>query len=65
MEIRGSNLLMMDRWVMLAEIIGAVETALAPIYMKLALADTITNPVKSHANCFRMFLFDCGVIGNT
>jgi hypothetical protein len=64
MEIRGSNLLMMGRRVVFAEIIGAVEAALLPIDVKVALADAVTNPVKSHVNCFRMFLFD-GVVGNT
>jgi len=55
---------MMGRWVMLAEIIGAVEAAFTPVDVKLALADAIANPVKAHVNCFRTFLFDC-VIGNT
>ena len=55
---------MMGSGVMFAEIIGAVEAALAPVDMKLALANAITNPVKAHVNCFRPFLFD-GVVGNT
>jgi hypothetical protein len=45
------------------EIIRAVETAFFPTNYKLALADTIANPVKVHVNGLGSFLFD-SVVGN-
>ena len=48
MEIGRSNLLMMlGHRVVFAEIIGSIEAALPPIHVKVALADAVTNPVKS------------------
>jgi hypothetical protein len=41
-----------------------VQEALSPIDVKVALADTVTNPVKAHVDCLGTFLFDC-VIGNS
>jgi hypothetical protein len=45
------------------EIISVVETAFFPINDKLALADTITNPIKLHVDGLGSLLFD-DVIGN-
>jgi hypothetical protein len=47
--------------VMLREIISFVETALSPVYGKLALTSTVSNPVKSHVDCFCSLLLDGGV----
>jgi hypothetical protein len=46
------------------EVIGAVVAVFFPTNHKLALADTVADPVKAHVNGFGSFLFD-SVIGNT
>ena len=42
---------------------GAVCMSCTPIDLKLALANTIANPIKAHVNGFGAFLFD-GVSGD-
>jgi hypothetical protein len=54
---------MMGGRMMLGKVVGTVRLAFAPVNLKLALADTIADPVKSHINCFGSFLFD-GVSGD-
>ena len=46
-----------------AEIIGAIVFALAPIDVKLALADAIADPVEAHVHGLRSFLFNV-VVGD-
>ena len=49
---------------MLREIISFVETTAFPVVdVKLALSDTVSNPVKAQVDSFGSFLFD-GVIGD-
>ena len=43
------------------EVITVVIFSRCPKHSELALADTVTNPVKAHVNCFGSFLFDCVV----
>jgi hypothetical protein len=45
------------------EIIRAGETAFFPTNYKLALADTVANPVKAHVNGLGSFLLD-SVVGD-
>jgi hypothetical protein len=65
MEIRSSNLLMVGRWVMFAEIIGSVEAALSPVHVKfiigLALADhAVANPVEMRVMFHRLSVIGTG-----
>lgn len=53
----------MGRRVMLGEVVGFVESAFLPVYMELALANAIANPVESHVDGFGATLFD-SVIGD-
>jgi hypothetical protein len=39
-------------------IVGKIELAFDPADLKLVLADTVTDPVEAHVNCFGSFLFD-------
>ena len=54
---------MMAGRVMYGEIISKVDGTFAPVNVKLTLADTIANPVKSHVDGFGAALFD-GVVGD-
>ena len=45
------------------EIVCMVGDAQLPKNVKLALSDTIPDPIEAHVDGFRPFLFD-GVIGN-
>ena len=56
-QIRGTDLLMMRSRVMFSEIISLVQCALLPVYMELALAYSVTNPVKAHIDRLGTFLF--------
>ena len=51
-EISGPNILMMRGGMMFGEIISLVETSFFPHDMKLALSNTISDPIKSHVNGF-------------
>ena len=48
---------------MLRKIICQVVGAAAPVDEKLALVDTVTDPVKTHVDSFGAALLD-GVVGN-
>ena len=50
-------------WVVLGEVVSTVGGASLPVHAKLALADPVSDPVKSHIHGFGSLLFD-GVIGN-
>ena len=54
----------MRRKVMLGKIIGTIATAFTPIDLKLALANSIADPVEPHVNGLGSFLFD-RVVGDT
>jgi hypothetical protein len=43
---------MMRRGMMFGEIVGAVCLAFAPVDLKLALADTVADPIKPHIDRF-------------
>lgn len=47
----------------LGEVIGEIVFAFGPIDKKMALADAITDPIKTHVDGLGATLFD-GVIGN-
>ena len=47
----------------LGEVVGFVELALFPVDMELALAHSVTNPIKTHVNGLGAFLLD-RVVGN-
>jgi hypothetical protein len=53
---------------MFGEIIGSIRLTLAPINLKLALANPIADPIKTHIDCFGPpFLFDsagCDAVGS-
>ena len=51
-EIIVLNLLMMDRWVMLGEVISKVGCSTSPVHMELALINSILEPVKLHVHSF-------------
>ncbi len=48
---------------MLGEVVSSVGASFLPVNEKLALADTVTNPLKSHVHGFGTFLLD-GVVCN-
>jgi hypothetical protein len=50
--------------VMLGVIIGKVVPHRPPVDQELSLACPVLDPIKTHVDCFRLFLFD-GVIGET
>jgi hypothetical protein len=50
---------MMQSSMMFGEIIGTISLSFAPLSLKLTLAHTIVNPVKTHIDRFRPFLSDC------
>lgn len=54
---------MMSVAVVFGEIVGFVQNAFSPIDHKLALAGSISDPVKAHINCLGSLLLD-GVVGN-
>ena len=43
---------------MLREIIRPIQATWRPPYVKLALSDTVSNPIESHIYCFRPFQLD-------
>jgi hypothetical protein len=42
-----------------AVLVSTIGLAFFPKDMKLTLTHAIANPVKTHIDCFRSFLFDC------
>jgi hypothetical protein len=48
---------------MFGKVVGTVCLSFAPVNLKLALADTIADPVEAHVDRFGSFLLD-GVSGN-
>ena len=48
---------------MLCKIVGQVVGSTAPVDEKLALVDTVSDPIKAHVDGFRAALLD-GVVGN-
>jgi hypothetical protein len=63
MLVNRSHSAMMFRWMMFSEIVAVVAFAGPPVNEELSLADTVTNPVKSHVHGFGSFLFD-GIVGD-
>jgi hypothetical protein len=57
-EISGPHVLMMFGREVFCKVVGQVFVAGAPVYAKLTLLDSITNPVKAHVNCFRVTLLN-------
>jgi hypothetical protein len=57
-QVCGPNELVMLRGMMLREIISFVHVASFPKYVKLALAHTVSDPVKAHVDGFGPLLFD-------
>lgn len=49
---------------MFGVVVGKVGGTLAPVHMKLTLANSITEPIVSHVHGFRASLLD-GIIGNS
>jgi hypothetical protein len=49
---------------MLGKKIGTVRAAFSLINQKLALANAVSNPIKTHVHGFGAFLFDA-VVGDT
>ena len=43
---------------MLGKIIGTIGLAFAPVDFESSLADSVTDPEKTHVNSFGSFLFD-------
>ena len=48
---------------MLGEIVRTIEDAFFPVDVKLALADSVADPIETHIDCLGALLFD-GVVGN-
>ena len=46
---------------MFGEIIGSIVDTFFPMNDKVAEADSVADPIKSHVNGFGAFLFDCVV----
>ena len=55
---------MMVGRVRLGVVIATISIARLPIYRKLFLEGPILDPIKTHVDGFRPFLFD-GVVGET
>ena len=49
---------------MFGVVISKVLDARFPMYVELVLSNTVTDPVKTHINCFRPALFD-GIVDDT
>ena len=64
MEVDGPDLAMMGCRMVFSEVIGFVEFAFSPNYMKLSLANSVACPLKLHVDCLGPFLFD-GIVGDT
>ena len=47
--------------VMFRDIIAKIENAFFPVYIELALADAVAQPVEAHVHRLGHFLFDCVV----
>jgi len=58
MQIFVPHVMMMFGGVMLCEVVGSIEFCLAPVNVKLFLANAVTNPVKAHVDRFGAFLLD-------
>jgi hypothetical protein len=51
---------MMGWWVVFGDVVAHVLGARAPVNLELFLIDSVFEPVESHVECFRAFLFDEG-----
>ena len=58
-KVAGTHFPVMGGRVVLGEVVTFVVLARLPKDVKLALSDTITDPVKAHVNCLGPFLFHC------
>jgi hypothetical protein len=58
MQIFVPHVMMMFGGVMLCEVVGSIEFCLAPVNVKLFLANAVSNPVKAHVDRFGAFLLD-------
>ena len=51
-QVGGPDGLMMGRRMVFGKVVGTIRLAFAPINLKLTLANTIANPVKTHIDRF-------------
>ena len=56
MEITVPHLLVVPWWMMLGEVVGHIDGSLSPDELKLALLDSVLNPIESHIEGFGEFL---------
>ena len=46
---------------MLCYVVCPILTTRFPVHIKLTLTHSVSDPVKSHVNCFRPLVFHCSV----
>ena len=63
MKVVAANLVVVCYGMVLSEVFGNVGAAASPENDKLALGESILDPVESHINRFEVALFDC-FVGN-
>ena len=61
MQILVAHEFMMSRWMMLGEIIRAVQFSGGPVEVELFLINAIFEPMVSHVESFGPFHAHCGV----
>ena len=57
MKIARAHSLVMSGRMLFGEVVSKVASARGPIYVELALFDSITDPVKTHIHSFGSLLF--------
>ena len=58
-QVGRADLLMMGGPEMLGEVVAKVFTSRLPVEQKMALFDTVSNPIESHVYCLGTLLLDC------
>ena len=58
MQVDGTLAAVMGRRMVLGEIVGMILTARLPIDLEVALADTVSHPIKAHVDGFGAALLD-------
>ena len=58
-QVGGPDGLVMVRGMVFGDVISAILFAGFPVDKKLALANTIADPVEAHVNCLGSLLFNC------
>ena len=61
MKIARAHSLVTSGRMLFGEVVSKVATARGPIYVELALFDSITDPVKTHIHGLGLLLFYCVV----